>query len=155
MTKNETKKLLNKIKGYYNSQFFIDEYVIDAWTETMQPYDLEDALEHVQVYLKEFPNDPPKPQTFKRGLYTHEEKVRLRESKFTVECNLCHRFMPLAEYDEHYEKCLDIQYLVDVAKQKGEVFTREDLENQPDRVINALLNKYPPKQWNVEQNQSI
>ena len=45
MTKTEVKTLLNKIKGYYNSQFFVDEYVIDAWSESMQPYDLEDALE--------------------------------------------------------------------------------------------------------------
>lgn len=147
MTKNETKTLLNKIKGYYNSSFFVDEYVIEAWTDTMTPYDLEDAIEHIQEYVKEFPNDPPKPQTFKRGLYTHDEKVRLRESKFTVECNLCHRFMPLEEYDEHYGKCLDIQYLVSVAKQKGEDYSREDLENQPERVINGLLNKYQPKQW--------
>lgn len=147
MNKVETQKLTNKIKGYYNSLFFVDEYVIDAWYETMKPYDLEDAIEHIQEYVKEFPNDPPKPQTFKRGLYTHDEKVRLRESKFTVECNLCHRFMPLQEYDEHYGKCLDIQYLVSVAKQKGEDYSREDLENQPDRVINGLLNKYQPKQW--------
>lgn len=147
MNKIETQKLTNKIKGYYNSSFFVDEYVIDAWYETMKPYDLEDAIEHIQEYVKEFPNDPPKPQTFKRGLYTHDEKVRLRESKFTVECNLCHRFMPLQEYDEHYGKCLDIQYLVSVAKQKGEDYSREDLENQPERVINGLLNKYQPKQW--------
>ena len=147
MNKVETQKLTNKIKGYYNSSFFVDEYVIDAWYETMKPYDLEDAIEHIQEYVKEFPNDPPKPQTFKRGLYTHDEKVRLRESKFIVECNLCHRFMPLEEYDEHYGKCLDIQYLVSVAKQKGEDYSREDLENQPERVINGLLNKYQPKQW--------
>lgn len=147
MNKVETQKLTNKIKGYYNSSFFVDEYVIDAWYETMKPYDLEDAIEHIQGYVKEFPNDPPKPQAFKRGLYTHDEKVRLRESKFTVECNLCHRFMPLQEYDEHYGKCLDIQYLVSVAKQKGEDYSREDLENQPERVINGLLNKYQPKQW--------
>ena len=147
MTKNETKKLLNTIKGYYNTQFFIDEYVIDAWTNTMQSYDLEDAINHIEEYLKDYPDIPPKPHTFKRGLYTHDEKVMLRESKFTVECNLCHRWLPLHEYDEHYSKCLDIEYLVSVAKQKGELFTREDLENQPNRVIDALLNKYPPKQW--------
>ena len=155
MNKVEVQKLTNKIKGYYNSSFFIDEFVIDAWYETMKPYDLEDAIEHIQVYLKEFPDDPPKPQTFKRGLYTHEEKVRLRESKFTVECNLCHRFMPLSEYDSHYDKCLDIEYLVSVAKQKGEVFTREDLENQTDRVIEGLLSKYPPKEWNKDHKLNI
>lgn len=149
MTKNETKTLLNKIKGYYNSQFFVDEYVIDAWAETMQSYDLEDAIEHISDYLKEYPDTPPKPQTFKRGLYTHEEKMKFKNSSFNVECNLCHRWMPLEEYDDHYSKCLDISYLEDVAKQKGESFTREDLENQPDRVLIGLLAKYQPKEWKI------
>ena len=56
--------------------------------------------------------------------------------------------MILNDYEEHYDKCLDIQYLVNVAKQKGETLTREDLENQSDRVIQGLLAKYPPKEWN-------
>ena len=151
MNKVETKKLIDTIKGYYNSQFFIDEFVTQAWIDTMQPYDLDDALEHIQVYLKEYPDTPPKPHTFKRGLKTHEEKMLLKNSDFTVECNLCHRWMSLDEYDSHYGKCLDIEYLENIAKQKGEVFTREDLENQPDRIIQALLSKYPPKQWNEEE----
>lgn len=149
MNKTETKKLTDKIKGYYNSQFFVDEYVIDAWYETMKPYDLDDAIEHIQTYVKEFPDIPPKPHTFKRGLYTHEEKMRIKNSDFTVQCNLCGRWMTLDDYDSHYDKCLDIQYLESVAKQKGEAFTRKDLENQPDRVIDALLSKYQPKQWKI------
>ena len=146
MNKTETTKLLNTIKGYYNTQFFIDEFVISAWTETMKPYELDDAVDHIQVYIKENPDTPPKPHTFKRGLYTHEEKERIRNSKFTVECNLCRRFMPLTEYEEHYGRCLDIQYLVSKAKEKGENLTREDLENQPERIINGLLAKYPPNE---------
>ena len=149
MNKTETKKLTDKIKGYYNSQFFVDEYVIDAWYETMKPYDLDDAIEHIQTYVKEFPDIPPKPHTFKRGLYTHEEKMRIKNSDFTVQCNLCGRWMSLDDYDSHYDRCLDIQYLESVAKQKGEAFTREDLENQPDRVIDGLLSKYQPKQWKI------
>lgn len=144
MNKTETKKLTDKIKGYYNSQFFVDDYVLEAWYETMKPYDLDDAIDHIQVYIKENPDTPPKPHTFKKGLYTHEEKERIRNSKFTVECNLCRRFMPLAEYEEHYDKCLDIQYLVSKAKEKGENLTREDLENQPERIIVGLLAKYKP-----------
>lgn len=149
MNKQETKKLLDTIKGYYNSQFFVDEFVINAWVDTMQPYDLNDAIEHIQVYLKEYPDTPPKPHIFKRGLYTHEEKMKFKNSDFTVECNLCHRWMPLGEYEEHYERCLDISYLEDIAKQKGENFTRADLENQTDRVINGLLAKYQPKEWKI------
>lgn len=146
MTKTEVSKLLNNIKGYYNSQFFIDEFTTEAWIKTMEPYDLEDAIEHIEDYIKDFPDDPPKPQTFRRGLRTHEEKMKAREQNFTVECNLCHRWLTLEEYDKHYDRCLDIQYLVSTAKRMGEHFTREDLENQPERVINGLLAKYPPKE---------
>ena len=88
MNKTEAKKLTDKIKGYYNSQFFVDDYVFEAWYETMKPYDLDDAIEHIQTYVKEFPDIPPKPHTFKRGLYTHEEKMRIKNSDFTVQCNL-------------------------------------------------------------------
>ena len=39
MKKNEVNKLVNTIKGYYNSQFFVDDYVLDAWYETLKDYE--------------------------------------------------------------------------------------------------------------------
>ena len=144
MTKGETRNLLSKFKGYYNNQFFIDEDIINVWVEEMEPYDYGDALEHIKEYVKEFPDTAPRPQIFRRGLYTHEQKQQMKDSKYTVECNLCHRWMPYEEYERHYEKCLDIQYLVSVAKEKGLDMTREKLENQRNEVIIGLLNKYPP-----------
>lgn len=146
MKKSEVSKLLNKIKGYYNSQFFIDEYVTEAWIESLEPYDFEDAEAHIKEYIKENPDTPPKPHTFIKWLYTHDEKEMIRNSKFTVECNLCHRWMPLQEYDDHYGRCMDIQYLESVAKEKGENFTREDLENCKQEILDKLLKKYPPKE---------
>lgn len=145
MNKVETKKLLDTIKGYYNSQFFIDEYVINAWTNTMKNYELEDAIEHLQDYLKQYPEVAPKPHTFTRGLMTFEEKQRYKNNDLTVACQLCGRWMPLAEYDEHYGKCLDIEYLVNVAKEKGQNITRDDLEEYPQATIDKLLRKYEPK----------
>lgn len=150
MTKNETKELLKTIKGYYNSQFFIEECVVNAWYETMQPYDLNDAIEHIKDYVRENPDIAPKPQTFIRGLRTHEEKEALRKTEYSVECNLCHKFMPLEEYERHYDHCLDIQYLSNVAKQKGESYTRTDLENCTQAVLDKLLMKYPPNE--VQRN---
>ena len=143
MTKTEVKTLLNKIKGYYNSQFFVDEYVIDAWTESMQPYDLEDALEHIQEYVRDFPDIAPKPQTFKRNLLTREQKIERANANYTISCNLCKRWMTLQEYEDHYDRCLDIQYLLSIAKKKGESFTREQLEDCREEVIRGLLAKYP------------
>lgn len=61
-----------------------------------------------------------------------------------VECNLCHRWMKIEMYDLHYEKCLDIEYLVNKAKEKGESFEREDIEDCRQDIIDKLLKKYEP-----------
>lgn len=150
MKKAEVSNLLNEIRGYYNMQFSIDEYVIDAWLESMKPYDYEDAKQHLQEYLKEFPTTPPRPHTFKNGLYTPEEKEQMKNTNYTIQCNLCGRWMSLKAYDEHYGRCLDIQYLLSIAKQKGEKYTREDLENCRPAVIDKLLEKYPPKKISLD-----
>lgn len=151
MTKNETKVLLNKIKGYYNSQFFVDEFVIEAWSETMKPYELEDAISHIQDWVKEYPDMTPKPQTFKKGLYTIEEKKRYKDSDYTIACNLCHKWMSLSEYDAHYDKCLTIEYLVNTAKAKGESITRKEIENCRQEVIDKLYKKYPPEAMTLKK----
>lgn len=145
MNKSETKKLTNLIKGYYNTEFFIDDYVLQAWFDTLEPYDYEDAEEHIKEYLKENPDIAPKPHTFIKGMLTKEQKQARKNSGYLVSCNLCGKWMSLQEYDDHYGRCLDIQYLVSVAKQKGEEYTREDLEQCRPEVINKLLDKYPPK----------
>lgn len=62
-----------------------------------------------------------------------------------VECNLCHRWMKIAEYDNHYDKCLTVEYLVNTAKTKGEDITRKDIENCRQEVIDKLYQKYPPE----------
>ena len=150
MKKTEVNKLVNKIKGYYNSQFFVDDYVLDAWLEQLEPYDYEDAEEHIKKYVKDYPDIVPKPHTFTKGLLTKEQKKELENAKYKIECNLCHRWMTISEYHNHYEKCLDIQYLLSIAKQKGELYTREDLENCRDEVINKLIAKYDPTKINLK-----
>jgi len=71
-----------------------------------------------------------------------------------VYCRMCGRWMKVLEFDEHYGKCLDIQYLISVAKEKGENITREDLENTRQDIIDRLLQKYEPKAdedlWKLE-----
>lgn len=62
-----------------------------------------------------------------------------------VYCRMCGRWMKVLEFDNHYGRCLDIQYLESKAKEMGEKFTREDLENCKEEIIDKLLQKYPPK----------
>ena len=66
-------------------------------------------------------------------------------SSIEVACQLCGKWLRVWDYDEHYGKCLDIEYLVMVAKQKGQDITREDLEEYPKSTIDKLLKKYEPE----------
>ena len=143
MNKAETNKLLNKIKGYYNSQFFIDEYVIDAWSETMMEYDLQDAIEHLQNYIKTYPDTAPRPHTFIKGLLTPEEKRKIRERDYSINCNLCNRLMSLEEYEDHYDKCLSTKYLIKrIKEEKGMDAEYDEIYTLPTNKFNALYQKY-------------
>lgn len=66
-------------------------------------------------------------------------------TKIQVACQLCGKWLRIWQYDEHYARCLDIEYLASIAKEKGEDFTREDLEDCRSEVINKLIAKYPPE----------
>lgn len=145
MNKVEVKKITNLIKGYYNSEFFIDDYVLQAWLDTLEEYDYEDAENHIREYVKENPNIAPKPHTFIKGMLTKKQKEARKNNGYLIQCNLCGRWMSLQEYEDHYDRCLDIEYLIRVAKNKGEEIGREDLENCKSQVIEKLLFKYQPK----------
>ena len=143
MNKTETKKLLNTIKGYYNSLFYIDEYVLNAWSDDYKNYDLEDCIDHLKTYLKEYPDIPPKPHTFKRGLLTPEEKRRIKNSEFTVNCNLCHKSMSLDEYDRHYDRCLSTKYLIKrIYEEKQVKADYDEIFYLPREKFNSLYQKY-------------
>ena len=141
MNKIEAKRLLNLIKGYYNTQFFVDESVIQVWQTELEPYDLEDAEDRLKSYLKEFPDIPPKPHTFIKGMLTIEQKKK--RDDFII---CCQKAMPLSEFDPHYGRCLDIEYLVGVAKRRGENIKRKDLEEYNQETIDKLIKKYEPKE---------
>ena len=57
-----------------------------------------------------------------------------------VACQLCGKWLRIWEYDSHYEKCLDIEYLVSVAKEHEQDITREDLEQYVFET--AAINAY-------------
>lgn len=144
MTKSEVLKFLSKVKGCYPSQFFLEEDVKREWVERLTPYDLEDVERKFEEHLKgEMSDRPPLVHFITKYLITPEEK-RKYDGEYTVSCNLCGKWMPLSIYDKHYDKCLTIEYLVGIAKRKGEIITREDLEQYDLKTIDRLYEKYKP-----------
>lgn len=149
MTKEQANDITKKIKAYYY-YFELDKFSLKIWIEKLLPYSYEDVDRKVEEHIKgEDRQNPPRVQDLIKDIYTEEEKEK-NTGNYTIECNLCHRWMTYEDYEAHYDKCLDISYLVDVAKQKGESFTRQDLENCRDGVIERMIEKYPPKKIAME-----
>lgn len=149
MELQEVKNLVSNIKAYYH-YFSLDKDTLPVWKKKLENYDYEDVLRKLEEHLKgEQSKEIPQLHFLLRGLLTTKQKQQ-NKGKYVVECNLCHRWMSIKEYDEHYGKCLDVEYLVNVAKTKGEDIKREDIENCRQDVINKLLEKYPPKKITLE-----
>lgn len=144
MTKAEVSSFVKKIKAYYNYFNIEDEEIFNEWVNKLRPYETEDVEKKLEEHLVgEKADEVPKLHFITRYLKTKEEKERYK-GEYLVRCNLCGREMYYSEYERHYGKCLDIEYLVSIAKQKGEYYTREDIEDCKQEVIDKLLAKYPP-----------
>ena len=135
MKKSETKQLLNKIKAYYPN-FYLEDYIVDAWVETLEPYEYEDSLEHFKEYLKNNPNKTPQPHVFIKGMLTPEEK-KLAEKDYIIDCNLCGKTMLYSNFEEHHKKCLLCKALETKAKEMKKDLTYEDFM----RIDYEKLNK--------------
>jgi len=149
MKKEQANDIIKKIKAYYY-YFELDKDSIKIWTDKMLPYSFEDVDRKIEEHIiGEERQNPPKVQDLIRHLLTEEQKAKSKDD-YIVQCRLCKRWLPLKEHDEHYDRCLSIEYLVSVAKQKGEEFTREDLENCREDILNRLYEKYKPQETNFK-----
>lgn len=146
MTKSEVAKFMSKIRGCYPNQFFLEDDVINEWTNRLEPYDKEDVERKFEEHLKgEMKEKPPMVHYLTNYIKTHEEKYKY-DGEYKVSCNLCGKWMTMSQYDSHYDRCLSIEYLLDQAKQKGENIKRRDIENCREDVLNKLYEKYKPQE---------
>lgn len=143
MTKVELENLFKQLKAHY-SFFTTEDYVYNEWFRFLKDYDYEDVVQKLDEHLKgEYSKDIPKVTFLIKYLKTTEEKKRLAEQgvEYTVQCNLCHRWMTLTEYNEHYGKCLDIRFLSKNGGVLTEGLTIDELETVPSYEISSLVSK--------------
>lgn len=149
MERSESKQIISKIKAYYY-YFTLEKESLEEWYKKLELYDFEDVSRRIDEHLKgEDSKEPPKLHYLTRNLLTKQQKKNSKDDQI-VECNLCHRWMLLKEYDLHYDKCLSIQYLIFRAKEQGQEITREDLENCKSEVLAKLYEKYKPQESTYE-----
>lgn len=150
MTLSKTEELLENIKAHYQN-FSITENVVKEWYKVLADYSFSDVIEKLVDHLE---SDDYKevPQVYRlvKDLKTEEEKEKVNEinNKILVCCNLCEDWMSMSEYESHYGRCLDIEYLVGASKKVGKPMTRSELNKLPQSKIQALYEKYPARRNN-------
>lgn len=145
MTKEQASQITKKIKAYYY-YFELDKDSQKIWIDKLLPYSFEDVDKKIEEHITgEERQNPPRVQDLIRFLLTEEQKAKSKDD-YIVNCNLCGRQMTLKEYDNHYDRCLSIEYLVNISKQKGQDITRKEIENCKEEVLNKLYEKYKPQE---------
>lgn len=63
--------------------------------------------------------------------------------KDVVECNICHKWMTLDKYDNHYDRCMSTQYLIHrIYQEKGVIPEYDEIFYLPREKFEGLYQKY-------------
>lgn len=131
MTRDEVKSLFKRIKSNY-STFVVDEYKLTEWCNELKDYDETDVHKKLEEHMRssEYGNSEPKLYFLTKYLKKNSEKNKFE--KFKLQCSICEKFISEDEYDNHYERCLDVDYIV---KKRKELFNEETSEELKERYL--------------------
>lgn len=149
MTLSETKELLKRIKSHYQ-EFIVDDYKVKEWYKELQDYDLEDVNKKLESHLRSEEYGETIPKLYFLTKYLTPSKDKGKIQKFKMCCPLCNEYVPDNEFDNHYDRCLSIEYLslqsikyknqeLDKAKYKS--MSKEEFDKKYDSICEYVLKK--------------
>lgn len=147
MTKDDVLNLLEFIALNYPN-FNVSEKIIDAWLNELQQYDLKDVKENLKSFMADeyYQKEPPKLSLLIKNLTKKHEKIDL-DSVETL-CHICHKPLSLDKYEDHIDRCLDVNYVIQQSKKWfNKDLTRKELFDMPqdefkeryDKLLNYIF----------------
>ena len=129
MDTEQVKEFLKRIDINYQTNWSDNKDIILEWYKDLKNYDLEDVNKSLNYYMKSnYASIPPKRWAILNQIKTTEQKER--QNNLITKCQLCGKSMNMNLYDNHYSKCLDIEFLVKSAKKwLDKDITKEELES--------------------------
>lgn len=149
MTKEETKEILKKIDLTYHTNFLKNSSYVSEWHKELKNYEFQDVYNKLEEHMRSnFSNDIPKLYFLTKGLKTPEEKEKL--SNTTEICPFCKNKVNLSEFKEHYENCMDIDYIrrnvkkflnQDINLLEYYSMSREEVLKRVDRIMSIVYKR--------------
>lgn len=121
MTYTDTKEVLRRIKSNYQS-FVNDDYVLKEWYKELKNYDLEDVMEKLEQHMRSEEYGSTIPKLYFLTKYLKKTKDKGIIEKFSIQCSICGEFVSEEQYDKHFERCLDVEYIV---KKRKKLFEKD------------------------------
>ena len=134
-------ELVKKIDIHYNTENHKNSNYIKEWYSVLKKYDKEDVYKSFEHHLKsDFSNITPKLYYLVKDLKTPEQKVEL-ENLHTI-CPYCKERVSMNEFDKHYSRCLDIDFIEkNVKKYCDQQIIRDDYYNMSDSDLKLRFDK--------------
>lgn len=142
MEKKEINEILKRIKSNYQD-FVVDEYKINEWNRELKNYDFNDVMNKLEQHLRseEYGKFPPKLYFLTKYLQTTEEKNT--KTNFKLQCSICGEYVDENIYVNHYERCLDIDYIKHIRKKYFDTdITVDTIQKLKALSENQFYNKY-------------
>jgi hypothetical protein len=125
MDTEQVKEFLKRIDMNYQTNWSEDKEIILEWYRDLKDYSIADVNKSFNNYMKStYSNIPPKRWAILNNIKTIEEKDRLQH--IHTFCQLCRKKVDMYEYDKHYGRCLDIDYLI----RNGKKFLNKNWEKE-------------------------
>lgn len=141
MSRKEVTDLLDKIQAYRQS-FLITNAVLNEWSRILEPYDYEDVDKKLDEYFKNGDNFGKYPDVYylTKYLKKHDEKLKIGVNY--INCHLCGKLIDLTKFNEHYERCSSVDYIVRMYKK----YYDKNLNEQ--KLWDLSKEEFDKKYWN-------
>lgn len=125
MIKNEVKEILKRINSNY-PEFVIDEYKQNEWYKELKDYSYEDVMNKLEQHMRSADYGAYAPKLYFLTKFLTKESEKGKHIDYNIECRICKKYVNKESYDEHYERCLDVEYITKIRKKYFNQIIGED-----------------------------
>lgn len=138
MKKNDVTEILKRISSNY-PEFMIDDYKKNEWYKELKDYDADDVMRKVEEHMRseEYGKFPPKLYFLTKYLQTTAQKNT--RTNYLLQCRICGEYIPEQIYDEHYQRCIDVDYMVRMKEKYSKTKVAKETRN---KFMNLSQNEF-------------
>lgn len=148
MELKDVKIILNRVKVNYPT-FVNDGYTQSEWYKELKDYSLEDVMQKLEQHFRSEQYGNSIPKVYFLTKYLTKEKEKNIVENLSYKCPFCEKYIPMEFYEQHYDKCSSIDYLMRASKKYfDKPLNRQKLEDADENtfekyywdISNKLLN---------------